>query len=339
MPQPLVSILMITYNHKPYICKAIECVLAQKTDLPFELVIGEDCSTDGTRDIVFDYQKQYPDVIRVITSEKNVGAKQNAWRTLNACRGKYIAYCEGDDFWHRDDKLQMQVDFLESHPDYGLVCSDYDHLVIDGMRKIIAFQKNSQHTIVKIPQINDILKGEAGILTCTVLARRDLIVQIKKADPYLHMSEQFKMGDTQLWAELSMIAKIHYMAESLATHNILDESATQSTDINKVLQFWISNSEMALYLCNKHGLSEQVKKAHEKNWRRKSLQLAFNQRRIDKANEVKSKHPDLSIKDLVWYWGTIYSLMRPVVLFIKKFMNFIEENRFKFNFGNAKSRL
>ena len=94
MDKPLVSVHMITYNHAPYIVKAIEGVIQQKTNFPFELVIGEDCSTDGTREIVFEYRKKYPDIIRVITSEQNVGAIKNGYRTEKACRGKYIAYCE-----------------------------------------------------------------------------------------------------------------------------------------------------------------------------------------------------------------------------------------------------
>ncbi len=126
MTTPLVSVKMITYNHEPYIRQAIEGVLSQKTNFPFELVIGEDCSTDGTREIVFDYAKRYPDIIHVITSEFNVGMKANGKRTFDACKGKYIAYCEGDDYWNRDDKLQKQVNYMESHPECGLVCSNYD---------------------------------------------------------------------------------------------------------------------------------------------------------------------------------------------------------------------
>src|SRR5450759_4098791 len=104
MQEPLVSVCMITYNHEPYIRKAIDCVLAQRTNFPFELVLGEDYSTAGTRKIVFDYAKRYPDIIRVITSEQNVGMHKNGSRTGQACRGRYIAYCEGDDYWHHPYK-------------------------------------------------------------------------------------------------------------------------------------------------------------------------------------------------------------------------------------------
>lgn len=115
MPEPLVSVKMITYNHAPYIAQAIEGVLMQKTNFPFELVIGEDCSTDGTREIVFDYALRYPKVIRVVSSKNNVGMHENSARTAGSCQGKYIAYCEGDDYWVNSSKLQKQVDLLENN--------------------------------------------------------------------------------------------------------------------------------------------------------------------------------------------------------------------------------
>jgi glycosyltransferase involved in cell wall biosynthesis len=316
MPTPLVSVKMITYNHAPYIAQAIECVLAQKTDFPFELVIGEDCSTDGTREIVFDYAKRYPDIIHVITSEKNVGAKKNSHRTDQACKGKYIAYCEGDDYWQRDDKLQIQADYLEAHPECGLVCSDYDYFDTKNLVKINNYRLYSKKTI-ESPSINDILAGNADILTVTVVAENSLIQQVKKSDPYLHQNSYFKMGDTQLWAEMSLITQIHCINESLATHQILKESATQSTDRLKILRFWISNTEMCLYLCQKHNLPTSIKEWHENNWRRKSLQLGFYEQRVDLAETVREKFPHLSPKDWLWYLGTKYSVIRACILTIK----------------------
>lgn len=121
MNNPLVSVHMITYNHEPYIAQAIEGVLRQETNFPIELVIGEDCSTDRTREIVMEYQKRHPDIIRVITSDQNVGMHKNNKRTIKACRGKYLTFCEGDDYWHHTKKLQMQVDYLEAHPEVVLV--------------------------------------------------------------------------------------------------------------------------------------------------------------------------------------------------------------------------
>lgn len=118
--KPLVSIRTSTYNHGPYIKQCIEGVLMQKTNFPFEYIIGEDFSTDETREIVFEYARKFPNVIRVITADYNVGSKANGRRCINACRGKYMAICEGDDYWVDPLKLQKQVDFLEKNPEYSM---------------------------------------------------------------------------------------------------------------------------------------------------------------------------------------------------------------------------
>lgn len=116
--KPLVSALMITYNHEPYIGQAIEGVLMQRTDFPIELVIGEDCSTDRTREICLKYQQKHPDIIRLLLNETNIGMMPNFVQTLQACQGKYIALCEGDDYWTDPYKLHKQVDFLERDSDF-----------------------------------------------------------------------------------------------------------------------------------------------------------------------------------------------------------------------------
>ena len=116
----LLSVFCLVYNHKDFIARAIEGMLMQKTDFKFEIVIGEDNSTDGSREIVFEYAEKYPEMITVVTSEVNVGMKANAARTKKMCTGKYIAFCEGDDYWTYPLKLQTQVDFLETNPDFSL---------------------------------------------------------------------------------------------------------------------------------------------------------------------------------------------------------------------------
>ena len=113
----MVSVRMVTYNQEKYIAAAIESVLMQKVDFVYELLIGEDASTDGTPAIVDLYQKKYPNIIKVFHRKKNLGRKTNCRLTMQACRGKYVAVLEGDDYWSYDLKLQKQVDYLERHND------------------------------------------------------------------------------------------------------------------------------------------------------------------------------------------------------------------------------
>ncbi len=110
---------MITYNHEKYIAQAIEGVLMQKTDFPVELVIGDDCSTDRTGAICREFFDQNPQSIRILKRDRNLGMMPNLVDVLENCRGKYIATCEGDDYWIDPEKLQKQIDFLLSNSHYA----------------------------------------------------------------------------------------------------------------------------------------------------------------------------------------------------------------------------
>lgn len=114
----MMTVRMLAYNHEKYIAQAIESIVCQKTEYKFELLIADDYSTDGTRDIIRHYQKLYPDIIRVIFHKKNMGGTKNAYSVNLHSRGKYLAGCEGDDFWCDDHRIQKDIDFLESHPEY-----------------------------------------------------------------------------------------------------------------------------------------------------------------------------------------------------------------------------
>ena len=112
-----VSVAMATYQHEPFLAQAIESVLEQRTDFEFELVIGEDCSRDRTREIAQSFADRYPTRIRLLLQEKNVGVTRNLSETVAACRGKYVAWLEGDDYWTSPEKLQRQADYLDRNPD------------------------------------------------------------------------------------------------------------------------------------------------------------------------------------------------------------------------------
>jgi glycosyltransferase involved in cell wall biosynthesis len=114
---PTVSVVLRTYDHAPFIAQAIESVLIQDTPFRFELVIGEDCSTDGTREIVTRYAERHPEVVRAVLPERNVGHGEIFKRALEATRGELIAYLDGDDYWTSPAKLRRQVDFLEANSD------------------------------------------------------------------------------------------------------------------------------------------------------------------------------------------------------------------------------
>lgn len=127
---PLVSVASCTFNHEKYIEQALISVLNQKTNFPFEIVIGNDCSTDKTRSIIEKYQVNYPNIINLINHPYNIGALNNMPSVLEMCKGKYIAYIDGDDFWTDELKLQKQVDFLEENAEF--VACQHENSVVNS---------------------------------------------------------------------------------------------------------------------------------------------------------------------------------------------------------------
>jgi glycosyltransferase involved in cell wall biosynthesis len=121
---------MPTYNHAPYIGQALEGCLAQEADFPFEIVVCDDCSTDGTTEIVREYARKYPNIIPSL-QKSNTGSHKNFIDGLNKIRGVYVAFCEGDDFWKASCKLQKQVRFLRENPDFSICCHKVEMLVMD----------------------------------------------------------------------------------------------------------------------------------------------------------------------------------------------------------------
>lgn len=117
----LVSVCMIAYNQEDYLRQAVESVLSQRTEFAFELVIGDDCSSDRTREIALQYERAYPGSVRVLPSSAHLGLTRNFERTLKACRAEYVAFLDGDDFWTDSNKLQTQAEVLTSHPDVSVV--------------------------------------------------------------------------------------------------------------------------------------------------------------------------------------------------------------------------
>ena len=175
---PKVSVSIITYNHRDYIARTIDSVLQQQTDFPYEIIIGDDCSTDGTRDVLQRYQQQYPEVIQLIlhpTRYAGVAGRLNNITNLYACRGQYIAMLDGDDYWISPDKLQQQVDFLEQHSDY--VMTFHDTLFVADDESFAPYYQSATHEGL-VPgatyTYRDVMNGWF-IQTSTLLYRNGLI--------------------------------------------------------------------------------------------------------------------------------------------------------------------
>lgn len=244
----LLSVEMITYKHEGYIKQAIEGVLMQETNFDFELIIADDCSPDDTAKVVGDIIKDHPKGYRInyFRQATNIGMNANADFAIANCKGKYIAICEGDDYWTDSLKLQKQVDFLEANPDYGLVHTNYKtFLELENKEVSISRPKDNNKSLFK-----SILLGNYGIGTLTVCFRKEMYLDyLEDIYPF---SKEWLMGDLPLWLFISQNSKIFYIEEDTSVYRVLGESASQTKDFEKFYRFELSTKDIRLFFCKKY---------------------------------------------------------------------------------------
>ena len=227
--QPLLSVCFITYNHEKYIRQALESVLMQKVDFPIEIVIGNDCSTDGTSVIVNEYLERFPALIRLNEIESNIGMTANWLSTISACKGKYIAMLEGDDYWTDVNKLQKQVEFLEENKHYSFVAHDLNVIEEEGVLakdSLLHFEENCELTI------EDCLTKQIFLQTATLVFRKDMLLEFP-----IWADKRVKSIDVLLYLMLSSQAPFYYLAEKMSVYRLHQGGISHVNWVTKQNQF------------------------------------------------------------------------------------------------------
>ena len=239
---PVVSVHMLAYNHEPYIRQAIESVMMQKTDFEFELVIGEDASVDKTREICFEYQARYPDKIRVLWWHENLNrvrhpAGNNARRTTAHCRGEFIAFCEGDDYWVDPLKLQKQYSLMRKHPNVALIFAQADVLyqekntiqpsLVD--KKFLGLQSGTSFfkELATERQFSYKRVDPNRLRTPTVMLSANAMRFAKKKHEEI-FSWRLPIGDTTLWLALASCGDVFFMPDVTSVYRRHSRSVSSS---------------------------------------------------------------------------------------------------------------
>ena len=235
--KPLVSVISKAYNHEPYIRDCLEGFLMQKTTFPVEYIIHDDASTDHTADIIREYYEKRPDLFHVIIERENQYSQHKVIThpLFLMAQGKYIALCEGDDYWTDPLKLQKQSDFMETHPDYSLCCHN---AIIWNMKN------NNQHPFYEdYPEcdfsIEYILTNRDGLIrTGSMFFRSELVTVLLK------YREKCHVGDLPLAICMAKNGKIHFHKEIMSIYRICSKGSwtEKSTDISH--QYYDINSRV-----------------------------------------------------------------------------------------------
>lgn len=235
MDNILVSVHCATYNHEKYVADAIESFLMQKTNFKFEVLIHDDASTDRTVDIIREYEKKYPDLIKPFYQTENQYSQGQSITKLNLKRaqGKYIAICEGDDFWIDPYKLQKQVDYMEKHPECSL-CVHGGYIVNASDKKIIAKHRSSKQN--KFFSSEEVIQGGGGLFLTNSMFYRKKYDDIRPA--FFNIAS---VGDYPRVINLSLLGKVYYMNESMSAYRRAVENSWSTLNMfnlkNRIVHF------------------------------------------------------------------------------------------------------
>ena len=286
----LVSIHCATYNHEKYIADAIESFLMQKTNFKFEILIHDDASTDKTADIIREYEKRYPDLIKPIyqtTNQYSIGQSISKIN-LERAQGKYIAICEGDDYWTDPYKLQKQVDYMEKHPECSL--SIHGGYVVNTSGKRI-ISKNRPHKGNKIFNTEEIIEGDGGLFVTN-----SMLYPLKYTKNRPDFLNKAPVGDYPLTIYLSLLGTVYYIDKYMSAYRTgVSNSWTERwySTINKKI---IHYNRIAAMLdeVNQYtsGKFEDVIKRTKYNYQ---LMLLREQRNFKEVREGESKEYYLSL--------------------------------------------
>ena len=181
-----VSVTVLCYKHAKYLRQCLDSILSQKVDFKYEIVIGDDCSNDGSAEIINEYKEKYPDIIVPLINEVNLGASKNSFNIKLHCRGQYISGCEGDDFWINDQKLQKQVDFLDSHPEYSAVATNSVSVDPEGQNPVVSllgWQVNKTYTLNDYLRYGMVLHGNTIMYRSHGLEKNENYKKLRFAEP------------------------------------------------------------------------------------------------------------------------------------------------------------
>jgi glycosyltransferase involved in cell wall biosynthesis len=281
---PMVSVAFMGYNHERFVSQALDSVLNQQCSFSFEIVVGEDCSKDRTRQIILQYQQRFPNIIKVLPEAPNKKVLKN-WRdVLKACSGKYIAVCHADDFWHDPLKLQKQITFMEQNPEYGFTHTNANYLLEKKGVTIENF--NSVHQKEKIRDgfvFEELLASRFFITTVTACFRRSLIEEKVNFDEFIRAG--FTYEDLATWLELSRHTKFKYLDDISATYRIMEDSVSRSKDPLKKFAFLHAHYRVKSFFIKKYHVRKELVEEFEKNYHQVKFNMAYNLKQREEAIE------------------------------------------------------
>ncbi|MEO8404385.1 MAG: glycosyltransferase, partial [Chitinophagaceae bacterium] len=270
----LISIGVMAYNQEKFVRQTMDCILAQQCHYPFEIIIGDDASTDNTRKVLLEYQRKFPNIIKLLPEAPNKGVLKNFRSVIEACTGKYIAFCHCDDYWHDPMKLEKQISFLESNPDIGLVHTDANVFFEKSNVTEPAFHRSHNEVIPDGDVFTAILTGKFFIFTGSACYRKAAVDQYIDFDEFENSG--FMYEDLPSWLELSKHVKFKYLDDAMMTYRVVENSHSHPRHKARKFVLMQGHYQMKKHFIDKYNVDKKTALEFELNFHRDKFNIAYN---------------------------------------------------------------
>lgn len=267
MSTPKVSVIVCTYNQQQTIARALDSILSQQVDFPYEIILADDCSSDSTPQICADYAHRYPHVIRLFLNKRNKGLVNNYFDCVEACRGEYISDLAGDDEWVDTSKLARQAALLDSDSDIALCHAGWRPVYPDGSYADTTGWSIPSEPRLSLPgeQTLTLLRHERNkyfIHLCTAMYRRDTVTGFMHRYPHLFRGKYLTCEDLQINVLLSHTGKIAYMPETVLNYTVGAPSVSSDENPLKTIRFYSGVVTLTCRLAETLGIDRRQLKGY-----------------------------------------------------------------------------
>ena len=236
----LISVIIPSYNRADTVGQTIDSILAQKVDADVEIVIGDDCSTDNAREVLLKYKEPHPNTIKLLFHEQNMGLGANWATCVKACKGKYICNCDNDDYWHNEHKLQIQLDYMESHPECNICITNHrTHNRTTG--EIKDYKVEIDHSDIQYSMWHS-----QNFCNATIMYRADFMKAHLDLDEFI--KRRFTLQDWPAFVILTSYTDIDLLPDSTATFGIETVSITRPDSVARYAKRLEGDKEVTRYL-------------------------------------------------------------------------------------------
>ena len=310
------SIHLITYNNEKHVEETIESILKQKVNFSYEIVVGDDCSTDSTFNIISKYESNYPKLFNIKKNKTRLGILENFKITLDRCKGNYIFDIAGDDLLKHEDALQKMVNVLKSDSSLGFVDSGFDELH-EKDKSIKHFCNQNLLDVPKEVYENKLLLGL--ISPVGICFNRAYLYQFVDFDKYINM--KITIEDYPILVDLSMNTNFETIKESLHIYRVHDDSYSHKKSFENLLFLKNQMKMLFIYFSEKYNFQKDNTRDYFNNHDKELLFLAGYFEKKELGKEMYKKIISKSIKDHIHFYASQYTFIRKLISSTKKIIN------------------